>query len=240
MDDPAYAGFADQLAKSKGKVTGKAEEVAKKDEKKDEKNGNGKPAASNGADVEKLKKEHADQLKSRDDKIKELEERVKELSKSTQEYKEKHLACLADKDNLVKITKRDVENAKEFGIKSLVVKLFDVVDTLNICIDNMKDPAGLEAMDSVKKQFIKVLMDHGVEELAPKVGDKFDANFHNALFEIEPTTPEHKARTIGLVVKNGWARKGFLLRPAAVGVISRDFAPQAGSTKEPTPEDANL
>jgi molecular chaperone GrpE len=94
-------------------------------------------------------------------------------------------------------------------------------------------------MESIKKQFMKVLVDYGVEELAPKTGDKFDVNVHNALFEIEPSAPEHKSKTIGLVVKNGWARKGFLLRPAAVGVYSRDFSGEQ-STQKPTPEDANL
>lgn len=248
VDDTTYSGFADSLAKSGGKVTGAAEAKAKAEAAKKaeaEKNGANKAtAASNGAgassaDMEKLKKEHAEAVAAKDAKIKELEEKVKELAKSTQDYKEKHLACLADKDNLVKITKRDVENAKDFGIKQLVMKQFDVIDTINICIDNMKDPNALEAMESVKKQFMKVLTDYGVEELAPQVGDKFDANFHNALFEIEPTAPGQQARTIGLIVKNGWARKGALLRAAAVGVYSKDFVP-SDSTQQPTPESSNL
>lgn len=246
MDDTTYSGFADSLAKSGGKVTGAAEAKAKAEAaKKAEAEKNGKPAAGNGAaaassaDMDKLKKEHAEVVATKDAKIKELEEKVKELAKSTQDYKEKHLACLADKDNLVKITKRDVENAKDFGVKQLVMKQFDVIDTINICIDNMKDPNALEAMESVKKQFMKVLTDYGVEELAPKVGDKFDANFHNALFEIEPTAPGQQARTIGLIVKNGWARKGALLRAAAVGVYSKDFVP-SDSTQQPTPESSNL
>lgn len=252
MDDSTYNKFADHLAKNGGKVTTdpkkKVDEKPAANpvggEKKQESVLKDTTSATLVAEFDKLKKDYAELNTKQQAQAKELDEKVKELTKTAQEYKEKHLASLADKDNLVKIAKRDVDNAKEFGIKQIVVKLFDVVDTLNICIENMKDEhgtkialavlvvagltvhlSGLEAMESVKKQFMKILMDYGVEELSPKVGDKFDVNHHNALFEIEPTAAEHKARHIGLIVKNGWIRKGALLRPAAVGVYSKDFAP---------------
>jgi hypothetical protein len=155
VDDTTYSAFADALAKNGGKTSGKVEEKAKKEEpKKADAPKASEPAKANGADMEKLKKEHADQVATKDAKIKELEDKVKELAKSTQDYKEKHSACLADKDNLVKITKRDVDAAKEFGIKQMVVKLFDVVDTLNICIDNTKEPNSTSHPGTEKTRFL--------------------------------------------------------------------------------------
>lgn len=241
LDDPSLSSFADQLSKTGGKVTGNGKDTkATADAKVDPKAAAAKAADAKAAtaEVEKMKKEHAEALASRDAKAKELEEKVKELTRTAQEYKEKHLASLADKDNLVKITRRDIENAKDFGIKSFVIKLLDVVDTINICLDNVKDPDAREALESIKIQFVKVLGDVSVEEVAPKPGDKFDVNFHNAMFEMEPTAVGHTAKSIGMVLKNGWVRKGQLLRAAAVGVYNSDY--KGDATKEPTPESSNL
>jgi molecular chaperone GrpE (heat shock protein) len=110
-----------------------------------------KPATSLPADLEKIKQlteqleklkaEHAKALEAKDARQKELEAKVNDLTAANTEAKERLVASIADKDNLVKIGRRDVENAREFGVKGLVVKLFDVVDTLNICLANLPESA---------------------------------------------------------------------------------------------------
>jgi molecular chaperone GrpE (heat shock protein) len=106
-----------------------------------------------------------------------------------------------------------------------------------------------EAIESIKIQFMKILIDYGVEENIPSVGDKFDPTAHNALFEMQPTKPGDMVHTIGSVFKNGWTRKGALIRAAQVGVFNRSFEDNAAgdatpksapSQQEPTPEAPNL
>ena len=56
---------------------------------------------------------------------------------------------------------------------------------------------------------------HGVRKLDPK-GQKFDPNFHQAIFEApDETLP---AGTVSQVVQSGWTIGDRVLRPAMVGV----------------------
>lgn len=152
---------------------------------------------------------------------------LEETSKALAEQKEKLARSYADLENMVRIAKKDVANAKEFGIKGFAMKMFDVLDTVELCLHNL--PKEIEedshlgnavvALDSTKKQFAKVMSEFEVIPMETKVGDKFDANFHNAVFEMAPTQPDHEHQTVGAILKHGWTRKGNLLRPSHVGVI---------------------
>ena len=56
---------------------------------------------------------------------------------------------------------------------------------------------------------------HGVKKLDPK-GQKFDPNFHQAIFEApDETVP---SGTVSQVVQSGWTIGDRVLRPAMVGV----------------------
>lgn len=154
-----------------------------------------------------------------------------ETAKVLQETKEKLLHSYAERENIRRIANKDVETAKEFGIKNFAMKMFDVLDTLDICLENLPKEfdgnAHLEnayiGLESTKKQFVKVMGEYEVVPMETKVGDKFDANYHNAIFEVQPTSPEHKPQTVGVIVKGGWLRKGNLLRPTHVGVVMKSL-----------------
>ncbi len=62
---------------------------------------------------------------------------------------------------------------------------------------------------------LKVLEKHGVKKFEPS-GQKFDPNFHQAMYEIsDPTVP---AGTIAQVVQAGYMIGERVLRPALVGI----------------------
>lgn len=151
-------------------------------------------------------------------------------AKALSEQKERLARSYADLENTIRIAKRDVANAKEFGIKGFAVKLFDVIDTVELCLANMpktgvEEGSQLEsaiiALDAVNKQFIRVMAEYDVTPVEAKVGDKFDAQFHNAVFEMAAPSPDTPLQSIGVILKGGWARKDVLVRPTHVGVVMR-------------------
>jgi molecular chaperone GrpE len=167
---------------------------------------------------EETKPEEKKEVDLRDKKIEELQKKVEDLTG-------KYYAALAEAENTRKIANRDVEKAKEFGVQKLVKRLFDVVDTMNLVIQNTPTNNEtikpiLEGMVATRKDFMKAFKEWDVEEFEPKITEKFDPNKHYAIFEM-PQRVDQTPGTIGLVIKNGWIRKDILLRPAHVGVIAK-------------------
>ena len=66
---------------------------------------------------------------------------------------------------------------------------------------------------------MKALEKHGVTQINP-TGEKFDPNFHEALFDFED--PKLKAGTCGFVANVGYLINERVLRPAKVGVVKGD------------------
>ena len=65
------------------------------------------------------------------------------------------------------------------------------------------------------RDLLKALEKHGVKKLEP-TGQKFDPNFHQAMFEVpDETVP---AGTVVQVVQPGYGIGDRVLRPALVGV----------------------
>ena len=73
----------------------------------------------------------------------------------------------------------------------------------------------VEGVELTEKELQSVLGRHGVKKLEPQ-GEKFDPNFHQAMFEIpDEATP---SGTVTQVVQSGWKIGERVLRPALVGV----------------------
>ncbi len=68
------------------------------------------------------------------------------------------------------------------------------------------------------RELLKVFGKHGIELLSPQVGDKFDPQLHEAMFEAP--VPGTKAGDIIQVSAEGFMLHDRLLRPAQVGVSS--------------------
>jgi molecular chaperone GrpE len=73
----------------------------------------------------------------------------------------------------------------------------------------------IEGVELTARDLEGVLSRHGVKRLDPK-GQKFDPNFHQAIFEApDETVP---SGTVSQVVQSGWTIGDRVLRPAMVGV----------------------
>ena len=76
-----------------------------------------------------------------------------------------------------------------------------------------------------EREFLSILERHGVRRIDP-LGEKFDHNFHQAVFEVEDS--DKPGGTVVEVMQVGYAISGRLLRPAMVGVAK-------GAKPEPPP-----
>ena len=76
----------------------------------------------------------------------------------------------------------------------------------------------IEGLELTMRELVNTFRKHGIEPIAPAVGDKFDPNIHEAMFEAP--VPGTKAGEIIQVSAEGFWLSDRLLRPAQVGVSS--------------------
>jgi molecular chaperone GrpE len=140
------------------------------------------------------------------------------------DLRDKYLRLAAEMDNLRRRTERDVKDAKSYSVAGFARDMLAVSDNLRRALDAIPAEA-LATDDSVKtlaegvemteRSMLAALERHGVRKLAP-VGEKFDPNFHQAMFEVPNT--EVANNTVVQVVQEGYVIGERVLRPAMVGV----------------------
>jgi molecular chaperone GrpE (heat shock protein) len=129
----------------------------------------------------------------------EFEKVQQQLAQTQQErdqFKDELLRALAEMENTRKIAKRDVENAREYGIEAFAKSLLPVNDNFTRALQSIsaeeleRDTEHHhllrtlhEGVSMTQELFTKALKKHGVEEFHP-LGEKFDPNRHDALFMV--------------------------------------------------------
>ena len=160
------------------------------------------------------------------DGIHPLEEEVLVLKADNADLKERYLRLAADMENLRRRTEREMKDARTFAVSNFARDMLTVSDDLNRALQAVKDGqqtatpevavAGLiEGVAATERAMIANLERHGVKRIDP-MGEKFDANFHQAMFEVpDPSQPNN---TIVQVAQPGFTIGDRVLRPAMVGV----------------------
>ena len=145
--------------------------------------------------------------------------------------KDKLLRALAETENVRKRADREREEVAKYGSTSLARDIVGIADNLRRALESV--PAESKESDArikslregvalTQQEFEAVLARHGIERIEP-LGEVFDHNFHQAMFEIEDK--EHSAGTVVQVLQEGYRIHDRLLRPAMVGVAKKTSAP---------------
>jgi molecular chaperone GrpE len=87
-----------------------------------------------------------------------------------------------------------------------------------------KTRALIDGVDLTERELLKVMEKHGVKRLDPQ-GEKFDPNFHQAMFELPD--PDAVPGTVVQVMQAGYKLGERVLRPALVGVAKAPPKPTA-------------
>ncbi|MDG3041461.1 nucleotide exchange factor GrpE [Roseicyclus marinus] len=140
------------------------------------------------------------------------------------ELKDRLLRTLAESENVRKRAERDRREAEKFGGSRIVRDLLPVYDNLRRALNSSTDAVGeadkalTEGVELTLRELLKVMDKHGVTLIAPEVGETFDPNTHEAMFEAP--VPGTKAGDILQVMTEGFLLHDRLIRPAQVGVSS--------------------
>lgn len=164
--------------------------------------------------------EYADDMMEIDDEALELDQ----LRAERDELKDRFMRALADAENARKRSDKDRREAENYGGSKLARDMLPVYDNLKRALESASDEqrevsgALLEGVELTMRELLNVFKKHGIEVIAPGVGEKFDPQHHQAMFEAP--VPGTKAGDIIQVAAEGFMLHDRLLRPAQVGVSS--------------------
>lgn len=125
--------------------------------------------------------------------IEELTKEVAESKDKNAELLDKYKRALADGENLRQRLTKQIDDAKAFGIQSFCKDLLEVADVLGHATEavpvsevNDKNPhlKGLfEGLKMTKSTLEQIFKRHGLEQVNP-INEKFNPNYHEAMFQI--------------------------------------------------------
>lgn len=164
--------------------------------------------------------EYAEELDEISDEAVELDT----LRAERDALKDKFMRALADAENARKRADKSRRDAEQYGGSKLARDMLPVYDNmkraLEAATDEQKEVANalIEGVELTLRELLNVFGKHGIEIVSPEVGDKFDPQMHQAMFEAP--VPGTVSGEIIQVAAEGFMLHDRLLRPAQVGVSS--------------------
>jgi molecular chaperone GrpE len=142
------------------------------------------------------------------------------------EAKDRVLRALAETENVRRRAERERTDALRFGAGNIAKDLLSVADNLRRALDSA--PAApdeatknlLAGVAATERELMAAFERNGIRRVEPKLGDRFDPNQHEAMFEVPNTG--HAAGSIVQVLQPGYMIQDRLLRPAMVGVAKAE------------------
>ena len=140
------------------------------------------------------------------------------------DMRDKWLRALADAENSRKRADRDRKEAEQYGGAKLSRDMLPVYDNLKRALEaateEQRQAFGplLEGVELTMRDLLNTFAKYGITRIAPQIGDAFDPQLHQAMFEAP--VPGTKAGDIIQVSTEGFMLHDRLLRPAQVGVSS--------------------
>ena len=139
------------------------------------------------------------------------------------DLKDQLLRTLAENENLRKRTAKEIEQIKKYGHISLLRDFLNVVDNMERAVqssasDNQSQLGVKNLIDGIEivlKEMKSLLDKNQIKKIEP-LHERFDYNFHQAMFEAPSS--EFDEGLILEVVQPGYILHDRLIRPAMVGV----------------------
>ena len=148
-------------------------------------------------------------------------ETIDSLKKELSENKDKLLRTMADSENTRKQMEKIRIETNKYGVQPLAREILNVVDNFNRAL-NLKDDNNEKALEEgltlIQKDILGILEKFNVRKIKA-LGEDFNANFHQAMFEKE--TNEFEDGKVCEIVQDGYTFHDRLLRPVLVGVAKK-------------------
>ena len=162
------------------------------------------------------------------------EERIAELEAELAEGQDKLLRALAETENVRRRAQRERQDAEKYSVAKFAGDLLSTADNLRRALDSLPESEAkddrtknlLAGVAATERELLAAFERHGLKRVEA-MGERFDHNFHQAVFEMENTG--RPAGTVVEVLQPGYMLHDRLLRPAMVGVAK-------GGAPAPTPD----
>jgi len=162
-----------------------------------------------------------------------LQQQLLAVEAERDELNDKHLRALAEGENIRRRAMKDREEGEKYGGVRLARDILGVYDNLTRALQAADEtvreaaPEFIEGVELTQRELLNAFAKHSIKPVVPELGDKFDANLHQAMFEAP--APGAENNTIIQVMQQGFTISDRLLRAAMVGVAKNP----AGSTPPP-------
>ena len=163
------------------------------------------------------------------------EERIAALEGELAETQDKLLRALAETENVRRRAQRERVDAERYGFSKFAGDLLSVADNLRRALDSLPEAEArddrtrslLAGVAATERELLAAFERHGLKRIDPK-GERFDHNFHQAVFEVE--APDRPTGTVVEVLQPGYVVHDRLLRPAMVVVSKQGETPKKVDT----------
>ncbi len=165
-----------------------------------------------------------DELAEVVDEISDEDLEIDALRAERDELRDRFMRALADAENSRKRADKDRREAEQYGGSKLARDMLSVYDNMKRAVEEATgeqetvSDALIEGLELTMRELLNVFGKHGIQIIAPQVGDRFDPQEHQAMFEAP--VPGTRAGDIIQVSAEGFMLHDRLLRPAQVGVSS--------------------
>ena len=165
----------------------------------------------------------------------ELATRLAKSEAELADTKDRLLRALAETENQRRRAQRDREDAGKYAASNFAKDMLDVADNLRRALGSIElalvqdehAKALLDGVAATERALLAAFERHGIRRVEPQLGERFDANLHEAMFEV-PNTGQ-PAGSIVQVLQPGYRIQDRLLRPAMVGVAKAGASPPQGT-----------
>jgi molecular chaperone GrpE len=159
----------------------------------------------------------------------ERDEEIIVLKEEAAALKDRLLRLAAEMENLRKRTEREKAEATLYAASNFARDLLSVADNLSRALQALpsdeRDSAGeieknlIAGVEVTERELLNVFQRHGIRKIEA-IGQKFDPNFHQAMFEVP--TNEKPPGTVMQELQSGYAVGERCLRPSLVGVAKAE------------------
>jgi len=156
--------------------------------------------------------------------LNDVESELELVTAERDEMRDRLMRALAETENLRKRAERDRRDAETYGGTKMARDMLSVYDNMKRALDTVDDSqreaskALIEGIELTLRELLAAFAKHKIKTISPEVGEKFDPQIHQAMFEAP--FPGIGAGNIIQMMTEGFIIGDRLLRPAQVGVSS--------------------
>lgn len=191
-------------------------------------------------EIEHLNRKEKKAVKELEHQVAKLTEQLETATKAADEWKNKYYSVFADMENARKQNDKDRINFIKYRAMGFIEKLLPILDGFHFATMHTPEDEVMKnfvlGFTNIYKQLIDALASEGVKEIAPKIGQAFDAN---TMYAIDTEyDAQQEPNMISKVFTNGYMLHDRMVRAATV-ITTTNKEPETSEEKAPENKDLN-